>query len=103
MEQAQRAIGPDEPVRVAWIKHKASDEYANALRWAGQSNEGQLWACFVAGYVAGGGHTSAEVASIAGDLLNLTVDDLLALDPEALQTHVDRVQRIAASCLGQRQ
>jgi hypothetical protein len=40
---------------VAWTKHKKTDEYANTLNWAGKSNEGNLWAAFLAGFKAGGG------------------------------------------------
>lgn len=55
MEQVSRALGKDEPLMVAWEKYKTTDEYANTLKWAGKSNEGQLWAAFTQGWLAAGG------------------------------------------------
>lgn len=50
-----RAVGTDEPVMVAWVAFRATPEYANTLAWAGKANEGNLWACFLAGFTAAGG------------------------------------------------
>lgn len=36
----------------AWEAHKATEEFANTIKWAGEANLGQLWACFYAGYFA---------------------------------------------------
>ena len=47
-----RALNADEPVMLAWTAHKQTEEYQNTLRWAGQSNEGNLWAVFLAGFNA---------------------------------------------------
>jgi len=55
MEQTQRALREDEPIMKAWALYKSSADYANTLKWAGQSNEGQLWAAFMAGWKAAGG------------------------------------------------
>lgn len=51
--------------------------------------------------------TSAEVASIAGELLNLDAADLVALDCGSGNLSSDdllaKIKTVAASCLGQRQ
>lgn len=54
-DQAQRGMRDDEPLMKAWNAHKATAEFANTLRWAGESNMGQLWAEFSAGWKAAGG------------------------------------------------
>lgn len=107
MEHAQRPVGPNEPVMVAWNAHKATEDYANTLRWAGQSNEGNLWAMFLAGFGSGcraGAETSMEVASIAGELLNLELPDFLeaaALGGDRAEQLLDKIHKVAASALGQ--
>lgn len=104
MEKAQRAIGQDEPVMIAWNKHKATDDYANTLRWAGASNEGNLWAVFYAGFGCSR-ETSAEVASIAGELINVSADDLDNVahsDVSARDQLLEKIRKLAASALSQR-
>lgn len=102
MLQAQRAVGQHEPVMVAWNQHKGTDEYANTLNWAGKSNEGSLWATFLAGFNSGH-ETSAEVASIAGKLLHITPDMIMSRSSEQLEVLAEEIREIAASALGQRQ
>jgi hypothetical protein len=109
-QQDQRAVGQDEPVMIAWNRHKATEDYANTLRWAGKANEGQLWACFAAGFGSGlkqGPDTSAEVASIAGELIKLDAADLDTLDiGKGSLTSAEllaKIRKLAASALGQRQ
>ena len=62
-------ISEDAPVMKAWKAHKATDEYANSLRWATDPAhaEGSLWALFYAGYFACAvAMTSSNAASLEG-------------------------------------
>lgn len=54
MSSTMRAVGDDEPVMVAWKAYKATEEYANALKWATDARhvEGSLWAAFSEGFAA---------------------------------------------------
>lgn len=47
--------------------------------------------------------TSAEIASIASELLGLTALDLVGLDVEAAGEQVTKIHSVAASALGQRE
>ncbi len=51
----------DEPLMVAWNKYRKTDDYKNTVKWAGEANIGQLWACFSAGWKAAGGFIDACV------------------------------------------
>ncbi len=44
----------DHPLMVAWNAYKASDDYANSLKWAATPDyrEGSMWAAFMAGFKA---------------------------------------------------
>lgn len=53
--EPQRQVRDDEPLMIAWKAHQQTEEFRNTLHWAGASNLGQLWACFAAGFKAGGG------------------------------------------------
>lgn len=57
-----QSIPSDAPVMKAWEAHKATDEFRNTLKWAGQANVGQLWACFYAGYFASAVATTGGAA-----------------------------------------
>ena len=52
---ASRAMSDDEPLMMAWRKHQDTEDFKNTLKWAGESNMGQLWACFMHGWLAAGG------------------------------------------------
>ena len=51
-----RAIGPNEPVMVAWKEYEASSDFANTKKWARHPDpeytQGSLWAAFMAGFCA---------------------------------------------------
>ena len=58
-------VPKDHPLMIAWTAYQATDEYANAQKWAMTTYEGQhpylegsLWAMFVAGYKAAGGNVT---------------------------------------------
>lgn len=56
--RVMRAVGENEPLKVAWNTYKETADYANTLKWANVGEpyaEGSLWAAFMAGYYAGGG------------------------------------------------
>ena len=44
----------DHPLMLAWVAHKATEEFANARRWALNAEyvDGSLWAMFAAGWSA---------------------------------------------------
>lgn len=64
-----RQVGDDEPLMIAWKAFQATEEFANAKRWAQQLQvtvaygpevqvqhphlEGSLWAMFMNGFLAG--------------------------------------------------
>ena len=57
MSDAMVEIPDDAPVMLAWKKYEASDEYANARKWAlhkeaddRQHVDGSLWNAFIEGY-----------------------------------------------------
>ncbi len=47
-------VDRDAPVMLAWNTFKATDEYANAARWAlsPEDTEGSLWRAFLEGFTA---------------------------------------------------
>lgn len=49
----QQAVPRDHPLMIAWEEWRQSDQYANTLKWAGESNVGNLWAAFSAGFQGG--------------------------------------------------
>ena len=51
---AERMVGQDEPLMIAWNAYKATEEYANSRQWAEYKAhlDGSLWAAFCAGYAA---------------------------------------------------
>lgn len=52
----QTPIPNDHPLKLAWDKYTATEDYANARRWAKEGDEfieGSLWAAFVEGWNAG--------------------------------------------------
>lgn len=62
-----QTVPKDAPVMKAWEAYKATEYFANTLKWAGEANIGQLWACFYAGYFACVVVASAEVAELRHD------------------------------------
>ena len=50
-----RGMRDDEPLMIAWKAYQKTEEFENTLLWAGKSNMGQLWASFMAGWLAAGG------------------------------------------------
>lgn len=51
---AERMVGQDEPLMIAWNAYKATEDYANSRKWAEYKEhlDGSLWAVFCAGYAA---------------------------------------------------
>jgi hypothetical protein len=47
-------VKDDAPLKIAYDKWKASEEYANTKKWAAheQHLEGSLWGAFMAGFLA---------------------------------------------------
>ncbi len=60
---AQTPVPDDHPLMIAWNAYKATDDYANTVKWASNvewvkepdNAAGQLWGAFVAGWRAGTG------------------------------------------------
>ena len=50
----QQEIDKNDPMFILWDEYKASAEYKNSFKWAGQERhrDGSMWAAFVQGYVA---------------------------------------------------
>lgn len=55
----QTKVPDDHPLNKAWLEWQKSAEYANTIKWAGESNKGNLWAAFCAGF-SGGVNLAAE-------------------------------------------
>lgn len=70
---ASAKLPDDSPLMIAWNAYRATDDYANTLKWARHLSmhlqeaqatiihphtEGSLWAAFMAGWKARGGSTS---------------------------------------------
>ena len=49
---ASQQIDKNNPLFVAWTAYKQTEEYANAVRWAGENPEGELWSAFMHGWDA---------------------------------------------------
>lgn len=47
-------VPENSPLRVAWEKYKAGEDYKNSFKWAEyeQHRSGSMWAAFVAGFEA---------------------------------------------------
>jgi len=51
MSLNSQPVPKEAPVSKAWKEFKKTEEFSNTLKWAGQANIGQLWACFYAGFI----------------------------------------------------
>jgi hypothetical protein len=49
---AQLPLPEDHPLMVAWKAYRATEEFANTAKWAGENNLGSLWAAFASGWGA---------------------------------------------------
>lgn len=62
-------VDRDAPVMLAWNTFKATEEYANAARWAlsPEDTEGSLWRAFLEGYTAAASAPPADAAPLTSD------------------------------------
>ena len=84
---ASAPVSADDPRMIAWTAYKATDDYANTLKWAlwphnderkQQYVEGSLWAAFIEGFEAGVGSPTIEVIeSKPGDAWAATLGGVL--------------------------
>ena len=86
----------DHPMMVAWNKHKATDEYANDLKWVAREEhrEGALWSLFVAGYRHAAAQHQAEAEALREAFA--PVNDWCESDEHAARSLVDKLRDAVA-------
>lgn len=86
-----------------WLGDRLPNVGAAKAQWVNHALEEMRPSLIEFGNAEAGRETSAEVASIAADLANITAIEIANLSMDAAEALVHRIRPVAASALGQRQ